>query len=199
VLVLHVFEALLEEVSDSSTLTSRGSRLPRRRDTISSARAIGAYCACLSTSTSLAVGELVLRRFVEIRPELREDRELAILREVQADAAGYLAHALDWAARLPAIPESLRPPRGERPRRKARRGGISARRDRDDVSRNVADMSPPGSRRWAGRDGAAAFSGEAAPRVRGGASAGRRHRRIGLAPGACAEGGTGAIGDSMLG
>ncbi len=42
-----------------------------------------------------AAGELLLRRLVEVRAELREGRQLAILRQLQAELAGHLLHGGD--------------------------------------------------------------------------------------------------------
>src|SRR5262245_50119356 len=44
---------------------------------------------------SLAAGQLLLGRLVEVGPELGERGELAVLREVQAQLAGHLTHGLD--------------------------------------------------------------------------------------------------------
>src|SRR5438477_7995870 len=44
---------------------------------------------------ALAAGQLVLGGLVEVRPELREGRQLAVLREVEPQLAGHLAHGLD--------------------------------------------------------------------------------------------------------
>ena len=57
--------------------------------------AIGAYCGLLQDLHQPAAAvQLVLRRLVEVAGELRERRQVAVLREVEAQAAGHLPHRL---------------------------------------------------------------------------------------------------------
>ena len=56
----------------------------------------GSYCGCFRISTRRAPRlSCALRRLVEVAAELRERRELAVLREVETQRAGDLAHRLD--------------------------------------------------------------------------------------------------------
>ena len=60
----------------------------------------GAYCGCFKhLGLALAVGELLLRRRVEVGAELRERRHLAVLREVELQRTGDTDFiAFVWAA-----------------------------------------------------------------------------------------------------
>ena len=59
------------------------------------ANGIGSYCGCLSSSVMRWPRSRRSRvRLVEVGGELREGRELAVLREVEAQLAGDLLHRL---------------------------------------------------------------------------------------------------------
>ena len=160
----------------------RGSRGCRRRSTATcSSTGIGIVLALLEElDQALAAGELALRGLVEVGAELGEGRQLAVLRQVEAQRAGDLLHGLDLGVAADARHRDADVDR--RPHAGVEEVGLQedlAVGDRDDVGRDVGrDVAGLGlDDRQRGERAAAELVAQLGRALEQAASAGRRRRR----------------------